>query len=64
MMNNSQLVLFINCDSNLLENFGDLDTFALLENDLLLLGTNNGKYHLLDAVSTSVNERKEYTLTS
>ena len=58
MVNNSQLVLFINYDSTLLDNFGDLDTFALLENDLLLLGSNDGKYHLLDAVSTSVNERK------
>ena len=58
MVNNSQLVLFINYDSTLLDNFGDLDTFALLENYLLLLGTNDGKYHLLDAVSTSVNERK------
>ena len=64
MVNSSQSVLLINYNLNLLANLGDLDTFALLENDLLLLGTSDGKYHLLDAVSASVNERKEYTLTS
>ena len=62
-INNSIHVIIIYFYIKLLASFNKVNAFELLDNDLILIGAGNGKYHIADAISTYYHEKKAYFLT-